>query len=88
MGMCKELYLYGRENDLRYCYAILEKPLLRLVRSLGLPFEVIGNPTSCMNGQCFPAMLDLHLAKAKVRETNKFFYDYANSPREEQAQWF
>jgi N-acyl-L-homoserine lactone synthetase len=76
-GMCREIYLYCKENKVRYCYAIAEKLLLILLKRLGLEFQPLNNGRWYMNGFTIPTVLDLQGIEEKMQKRNPEFYEYA-----------
>lgn len=88
MGLSKEVYLYSREQGVSDLYAILEEPLLKLLRRLGLPFGDVGEGHWYMGAKTFPVYLSITGAEDVLADNNAFFFAYLQAPKEEQAAWF
>ncbi len=88
MGLSKEVYLYSREQGVSDLYAILEEPLLKLLRRLGLPFNEVGETQWYLNSSNTPVHLSISDAESVLAANNAFFFAYLQAPKEEQAAWF
>lgn len=76
MAMIRELYWYCKEENIDYCYAVMESNLISLLTRLGLPFDIIGEHKDYMNTLNFPTMLDIPKAEILAKSTRKFFHEY------------
>ena len=81
MGLSREVYWYAREHEVEDCYAVLEDPLLRLLKRVGLPFRVIGEEKWYMGAYTTPTFLSVSEAIAVLPKNNALFYEYLMEPR-------
>jgi N-acyl-L-homoserine lactone synthetase len=91
MGLSKEVYLYTRANSVEHCYAALERPLLAMLKRLGLPFEPVGEPGRYFNTDnipTIPTILTIGDMEASLPRHNRWLWDYLQAPRDEQPEWF
>lgn len=49
MGLVEQVHHFHESNNLSDCYVVIERPLLRMLRRFGLPFEVMSEATWCYN---------------------------------------
>lgn len=85
MGLSREVYWYSKEHGVEDLYAILEDPLLRLLRRLGLPFVEVGERRWYLGAYTFPTHLLIPDAERTLAKNNAFFYAYLKARREEQV---
>ena len=81
MGLCKEIYLYCRENNIQGCYAVLEPTLQRMLKGFGLPFKVAGSTRFYMGADITPVYLNFAEAEIVLSENNVLFFEYLHLPR-------
>lgn len=58
LGLYREMYRYSCANNIRYWYAAMERPLVRILALYGFPFKPIG-PEQDYHGPVTPYMGDL-----------------------------
>jgi hypothetical protein len=57
---CRDFYHTCKGNGVKWCYAIIERPLLVLLRrKFNIEFVVLGEPKLYMNSWNYPTLLDI-----------------------------
>lgn len=79
MGLSREAYRYCLAKDIQDCYAVLETPLLRILRRLGLPFEAMGDKTLYFNSFNTPVHLTVSDVDTELGRQNPSFCDYLHA---------
>lgn len=65
LGIYREMYRYCRDNDIRYWYAAMERPLKTVLRVYGVVFEAIGEEQDYC-GPVTPYLADLRKLEQSV----------------------
>jgi len=65
LSLYRQMYAYSLENDIRYWYAAMERPLARSLMRLDFAFQVIG-PQANYYGPVAPYLADLRELEAQV----------------------
>ena len=81
LAMFKGIYQWSRLNQVRYCYMVVEKRFLRVLRVLGFPCEPISPclalpPAGALS---VAALLDWDRFRAEVRNTHPGFLEWISS---------
>jgi N-acyl-L-homoserine lactone synthetase len=87
LGLCKEIYLYNKLNNITHCYAVVDRLLFELLQKLGLPFKQIGESALYM-GETIPTILSMDVLEEILPHRNAWFYEYLQAPKDEQNKWF
>ena len=80
MGMVREMYLFSLHHTVTQCYAVLEKPLMLLLRRIGIRFEIIGEDRWYFNTPNSPALLDAAQFTQDLLSGAKRFSDFVEVP--------
>jgi len=75
-GLIRGAYQSTCEYGVNDLYAVLETPLLRMLRRLGLPFEDAGIPCWYMGAITNPVELSVRKTIEVLPKTNAMLYDY------------
>lgn len=78
MGLSREAYRYFLAHGIEHCYAVLEDPLLKLLRRVGLTFREVGGTEWYFNTLNFPVYLSVSEAVKALERNNALFYAYLN----------
>ncbi len=78
MEVYRAMYQHSREQDIRYWYAAMERPLARLLARIGVVFVPIG-PVSDYSGPVTPYLLELDGMDSHLVQHNPDFLKYLRS---------
>ncbi|PLW84107.1 hypothetical protein CWI75_01785 [Kineobactrum sediminis] len=78
MAVYRAMYRYSREHGIRYWYAAMERPLLRMLARIGVTFERIG-PEVDYCGPVAPYLLDLEALDYRLARCNPGFLQWLSS---------
>lgn len=78
MEVYRAMYQYSHEHGIRYWYAAMERPLLRMLARIGVVFERIG-PEVDYFGPVAPFLLDLEELDRNLAQFNPEFLHFLNS---------
>lgn len=78
MEVYRVMYQYSREQGVRYWYAAMERPLVRMLARIGVVFECIG-PEVDYFGPVAPFLLDLEELDRHLKWCNPDFLRFLNS---------
>ena len=67
--MYREMYAYSLQNDIRYWYAAMERPLARMLTRMEFGFEQIG-PATDYYGPVAPYVADLRVLEKQLSKNN------------------
>ena len=69
LSMYREMYTYSLQNDIRYWYAAMERPLARMLTRMEFGFEQIG-PATDYYGPVAPYVADLRVLEKQLIKNN------------------
>ncbi|MEQ9395863.1 GNAT family N-acyltransferase [Haliea sp.] len=78
MEVYRAMYQYSREQGIRYWYAAMERPLVRMLARIGVVFERIG-PRADYCGPVAPYLLDLEELDRHLACCNPDFLQFLSS---------
>ncbi|HLC38941.1 MAG TPA: GNAT family N-acyltransferase [Patescibacteria group bacterium] len=76
MGLAREIYWYCNDHQIEDCYAVLEEPLLKMLKRIRFPFHVAGKEQWYMGGLTRPAYLSVSETVRVMVRSNAIFREY------------
>ncbi len=83
LSLYRQMYAYSRENDIRYWYAAMERPLARSLSRLSFSFQSVG-PEIDYYGPVAPYLADLRELEAQVGKHRPELLEWLQTPE----RWF
>ena len=74
----RQMYQYSLQHGIEYWYAAMERPLLRMLRRIGVEFQRIG-PAVDYYGPVAPYLLELSALQRRLAEVNPAFLHWLDS---------
>jgi N-acyl-L-homoserine lactone synthetase len=78
LDLCKAIYFYSKENDIRYYLGCVERWFLKKIEKVFGEIKIIGKPHFCFSAMNYPFLLDRKDLEERVRKQNKILFDYFN----------
>lgn len=79
LSLYRHMYVFSFENNIRYWYAAMERPLARVLSHMHFPFRQIG-PQTDYYGPVAPYVADLREVEADVGRHNPQLMSWLQSP--------
>lgn len=83
MSLYRQMYAYSCENNIRYWYAAMERPLARSLLRLNFAFQAVG-PQTDYYGPVAPYLADLRELEVQVGEHRPELLEWLQTPE----RWF
>lgn len=79
LGLIRVAYQFNKNNNIDYCFAALEPKLLRMLRSLGFPYEIAGKKNFYMGAEIVPTIMSMAALDENLSKQYEWLNQYLNN---------